>query len=333
MKMVVACRGGVVAFLIWLAASIPAAAQPTIVVLGSSTAVGSGASTPDSSWVGRYRRAVVNQIPTAEVVNLAISGFTTYDIMPTGYVPPPDRPSPSLWFNITAALALDPDAIIVNMPANDIAHGFGVDEVLRNYAVVVGEAGAVPVWITTSQPRNLDDAGRQQLRAINDSTYAIYGEFAIDSWTVLAAPDGTIEPAYDSGDGIHFNDAGHAIIAARALAKGIPGVLTGGADGGREPSLPPLRGEIRLEPNAPNPFNPSTRLAFDLGHDGAISLVVHDLAGHHVRQLVDGALLAGRHQVTWDGRDDGGRPVASGTYVYRLETADGAVSRRMILAR
>ena len=79
---------------------------------------------------------------------------------------------------------------------------------------------------------------------------------------------------------------------------------------------------VSLEQNHPNPFNPATEIAFNLNRSGPVSLVVFDLAGRRVADLVDREMGPGRHQVTWEPRD-----LASGTYVFRLQ-ADGAVMTR-----
>ena len=63
------------------------------------------------------------------------------------------------------------------------------------------------------------------------------------------------------------------------------------------------------------------------------SLRVYDVSGRLVRTLVDGALAAGDHEVLWRGRDDGGREVASGVYLYRLEADGVSESRPMVLVR
>ncbi|MGD8395589.1 MAG: FlgD immunoglobulin-like domain containing protein [Candidatus Eiseniibacteriota bacterium] len=89
----------------------------------------------------------------------------------------------------------------------------------------------------------------------------------------------------------------------------------------------------RLDQNRPNPFNPSTSIAFELAAAGPTRLEIFDIAGRQVRALVDGQLPAGAHRVTWDGTDQGGRRVASGVYVYRLETAGTTVARRMIVLK
>jgi hypothetical protein len=77
-------------------------------------------------------------------------------------------------------------------------------------------------------------------------------------------------------------------------------------------------GLLRLHPPYPNPFNPMTTLAFDLGEPGPAQLALFDLAGRRVATVVDADLPAGRHEFTWLGRDEGGQAVPSGTYHVRL---------------
>jgi hypothetical protein len=89
----------------------------------------------------------------------------------------------------------------------------------------------------------------------------------------------------------------------------------------------------RLAQNRPNPFNPRTDIAFELPQAGRVRLTLYAPDGRRVGRLLDGDLTAGAHTVAWDGRDERGRAVPSGTYFYRLETADGSVSRRLSLVR
>jgi flagellar hook assembly protein FlgD len=79
-----------------------------------------------------------------------------------------------------------------------------------------------------------------------------------------------------------------------------------------------------LAPVQPNPFNPSTRLAWSLAESGPVNLRIHDAAGRVVRSVVTGPQAAGPGAWVWDGRDDAGRPAASGVYYVRL-TAGGKV--------
>lgn len=195
-----------------------------IVVLGSSTAEGIGPDSPDSAWVSRYRRHLQAMNPQHEVINLAKGGYTTYHLLPTGTQPPGGRPQPDPEWNITHALALVPDAIIINLPSNDAARGYAVEEQLANYDVMLeaAEAKGVPVWIATTQPRNLDGAGRRAQVAMRDSTFARFAPRAIDFWTGLAEDDATIKPAYDSGDGVHLNNRAHALLFQRVAEAGVP---------------------------------------------------------------------------------------------------------------
>ncbi len=308
---------------------------PTIVVLGSSTAAGTGASSPDSSWVGRYRHYVVEQDSTAQVVNLAIGGFTTYNIMPDGYEPPAGRPGPSPGHNITRALAYDPWAIIINLPSNDITSGFTIEEQLANYDVVLGLAADadIPVWISTTQPRNLPTQEQRDLQhTMADTTLTLFGDHAVDFWYGLAAADGTILPEYDSGDGIHLNDSGHAVLYGRVVARDIWNQITA-VENPYEDDTPTVPGATRLFQNAPNPFNPSTKINFSLNQAGDVTLAVYDLRGHQVRRLVAGAMVAGDHTIVWDGKNDRGQPTASGVYFYRLQTPARVLTRSMLMVK
>jgi hypothetical protein len=95
----------------------------------------------------------------------------------------------------------------------------------------------------------------------------------------------------------------------------------------------PATGIARLAAAVPNPFNPSTRLAYELAAGGPVSLKIYDPAGRLIATLVDSWRPAGAHAEVWDGRDDGGRPAAAGVYLYRLETVSGALTRRMTLLK
>lgn len=91
--------------------------------------------------------------------------------------------------------------------------------------------------------------------------------------------------------------------------------------------------QFALGQNAPNPFNPVTRIPFELVRGGRVALEVFDVAGRRVRAVVDGVLPAGLHEASWDGRDDAGREVASGVYFYRMRTQGNSETRRMVLLK
>ena len=88
--------------------------------------------------------------------------------------------------------------------------------------------------------------------------------------------------------------------------------------------------------NAPNPFNASTVISFLIPFrlaNEATRLSIYNLTGQLVRVLQSDAQQAGEHTLSWDGRDDYGREVASGVYIYRLNVGEWAVHRRMLLLR
>ena len=90
---------------------------------------------------------------------------------------------------------------------------------------------------------------------------------------------------------------------------------------------------LSLGQNTPNPFNPTTAISFTLPEAGHATLAVYTVTGQLVRTLADGSMQAGQHVVDWNGRDALGHDVATGIYLYRLVTAQGAQTRRMVLAR
>jgi lysophospholipase L1-like esterase len=195
----------------------------TIAVLGSSTASGLGLADPSESWVGRYA-AHLSSVHGLQVRNLAVPGYTTFHVLPTGTKPAAGRPAVDEAHNVTAALAMRPKAIIVNLPSNDAAMGASVEETMGNLCIVVAKAteAGVPVWVSTSQPRALDQRGRQLLVSLRDRVNQEFAGRALDFWTPLAAPDGAPLPAYNQGDGIHPNAHGHRLLFDQVKLADIP---------------------------------------------------------------------------------------------------------------
>ena len=83
----------------------------------------------------------------------------------------------------------------------------------------------------------------------------------------------------------------------------------------------------------PNPFNAEVRIPWSLAEKGPVELSVLSLGGQRLRALVLGPRPAGRHEAVWDGRDDGGRRAASGTYFVRLRAGGSTSVGRLALIR
>jgi lysophospholipase L1-like esterase len=199
--------------------------HPLIVVLGSSTAAGHGLADPKTSWVNRYAALLATQ--SIDLTNLAVGGYSTYQIQPTGTVNPADRPAVEPEHNITAALELHPSAIVVNLPSNDAAMSVPVADSLANIAKVASLArdAHVPIWVTTSQPRQLPPDGVKAIVEYREQILKIYGDHALDFFTPLATPDALPIPALNQGDGIHPNAEGHRLLFEQVRAANLPAIV------------------------------------------------------------------------------------------------------------
>ncbi|MGH8496242.1 MAG: GDSL-type esterase/lipase family protein [Gammaproteobacteria bacterium] len=196
-----------------------------VVILGSSTARGAGASAWRNAWARLLNTWLRQNTAEHEVVNLADGGQTTEDVRPDGSSPPPNPDR-----NISRALELDPDIVLINLPSNNVAEGIPIATTISHYQEIVDEAAqqGVPVYMTTTQPRNFTDSAQRHL--LQDEANAVRAQFGtsvIDIYDELTdfGNDLRIKPIYDSGDGTHLNDAGHNYIFETVRDKIEPLVL------------------------------------------------------------------------------------------------------------
>lgn len=186
------------------------AQSPLVVILGSSTAFGMGASDYKHAWAGLLS-AYLNK---GKVINLARGGYTTFHILPEDDARPSNRPASDTARSITAALRRHPSVLVISMTTNDVANGYSVDEVMENLRKVRAVAlanGVKRVIITTSMPRKLNVLATSRWLQQRDLTMAIYPGEAVNFFDPLATntfifrDDLTI-------DGIHPNDTGHQLL-------------------------------------------------------------------------------------------------------------------------
>jgi hypothetical protein len=163
--------------------------------------------------------------------------------------------------------------------------------------------------------------------------YAVYrgtsADFVPDALSLVASP---MEASWFDGDwrwnsGFFYkvsaldangNESGFALVAPDNVS---------GVKGAEAPRA------SYLAQNFPNPFNPATRIGFGLKTPARVSLRIYDAAGRLVRMLVEGNRPAGTYAEPWDGKDDGGRVVASGIYFYRLDAGAFTQTRKMVLLK
>ena len=91
--------------------------------------------------------------------------------------------------------------------------------------------------------------------------------------------------------------------------------------------------KFSLRQNFPNPFNAGTTIRFDLPRISHVDLIVYDVTGREMKKLVQRELTAGSHQVKWDGKDDSGRNVASGVYLYKIISQGMSLTKKALLIK
>ncbi len=115
------------------------------------------------------------------------------------------------------------------------------------------------------------------------------------------------------------------------LANGSQVVTVDSSTSNSPDNLPAMA--LRLGQNHPNPFNPSTHLAYQIPQSGAVQLKVYDVRGQEIATLVNRELVAGDYTAHWDGKDVAGRDAPSGIYLVRLVAMGQETSRKITLAR
>jgi len=88
-----------------------------------------------------------------------------------------------------------------------------------------------------------------------------------------------------------------------------------------------------LQNNYPNPFNPTTKIAFSIDETEFVTLEIYNIKGEKVKTLVDSELAADSYRIEWDSRDNGGKVVASGVYFYKMKVGKFQETKKMILLK
>lgn len=235
--------------------SVPAKTNKRIIILGSSTASGYGLQ-PGQSWADQFGRYIDDLFGSSMVMNLAKASAPTYTIMPTGHKPPSGRPVPDTNANITKAVHLNPHAIILNFPSNDISANYSIEEQKANFSTIkaIADSANIPIWVATTQPRTyFTEAQRGQLIVMRDWITDQFGAQSIDFWSEFATPDHKLLKEFDQGDGTHLNAAAHRKLFSRVTNSGVIASITNErpvANAGNDVAITLPINKVRLDGSA-----------------------------------------------------------------------------------
>jgi lysophospholipase L1-like esterase len=188
--------------------------NPTIVILGSATAEGVGASTKSKSWVELMRSKLKKDNKSVSIVNLAKRKSTSYHIMPNSNKTA-NRPAPQNDRNISKALEKKPFLVIIQLTTNDINNNYSDDETLRNYETLrqMLVKANVNYLFTGPQPRNFSTKSqRNRLLEFNERLLKWDPDHVVDVLKKLSLQDFKIKKTYAYTDGRNINDKGHEVV-------------------------------------------------------------------------------------------------------------------------
>jgi hypothetical protein len=193
------------------------------------------------------------------------------------------------------------------------------------YAIAVDGSGNVYVtgWSYGSGTSDdyatlkYDPAGNQ----LWEKRYDGPGNSTDMAWAIAVDSSGNV---YVTG---HSYDSGTALDYVTIKYVQTPGEVKDETGNRGKPS------EFNLSQNYPNPFNQSTKIEFTLSRSGFVSLNIYDLLGRRIRTLVSENLSPGYKSVFWDGKDNYGKEVASGTYFYQLRVGDFSEAKKLVLLK
>lgn len=205
------------------------------------------------------------------------------------------------------------DAVVLRQPANTGITFVAVSGADKAYTATFGSGVLVYDLVAQTFERDSSNPlpGGPGI-AFDAQDRAYITDFANDSVLVFS-PGHQLLNSYLVGDGPI------SIDIFNASPTGIP---SGG---------PELPGAFSLQQNFPNPFNPTTTIAYQLSRSGDVELQIFNILGQPVRTLIRQQQAAGRHLTVWDGRNDAGLALPSGVYLYRLKVGAQFRTRKMLL--
>jgi hypothetical protein len=165
----------------------------------------------------------------------------------------------------------------------------------------------------------------------------VTGNSTADTFIHRLSNDGQTqwERMFDGGSscGLYDSETGNLVLAGRTN-ENIPKIIVVYQD------ITPVNPEkkqpenFQLEQNYPNPFNATTNIRFQLANEVNVSVIVYNILGDKVRTLVQNERKqAGYYTVEWDGTNDAGHMLPSGTYLYHITAGSFTATKKMLLVK
>ena len=192
-----------------------------------------------------------------------------------------------------------------NLGVNNLAHN---THIMGDFAYISHYTAGVTI-VDISDPTNLIEVARYDTYPLNDNSsfQGCWGAYPFTkNWMVFASElEGYLTV-------LQFTETDTTVFVDKP--RQIPNKLV-------------------LHQNYPNPFNPRTVIHYDVPETAQVRLVIYDILGRNIRTLVNGVQEPGYKTVTWNGADDGGRPVSAGMYIVTMASGSHRFVRKMVFLK
>ena len=243
--------------------------------------------------------------------NYRAPGTHVFDVVHSGSWIPDSLPGGGHIMAFNNRASLGQSMVIELVPPSDS---------LGNYSHTPGTAYAPvsPVWSYTASGFYSTHLGGNQ-RLPNGNTM------------ISESTDRKLHEVNSAGTVLWTYAPGLEVVRVLKYPLDYPGILITGVSNNSINSIP---GQFELSQNFPNPFNPSTGIKYQMPVSSNISLIIYDILGNEIKTLVNNEKQSsGSHEVMWDGTNNAGTAVSSGTYFYKMITPDFSKTLKMLLMK
>ncbi len=187
----------------------------------------------------------------------------------------------------------------------------------------INSTSAILTWTTSGQP---------QTHLKYDVEYSKNADF-----TNAVKISGVNEP-FAKIDGLDKNSKYYWRVTSKnnngsqSLYSSVGSFSTGNVTS-VDPEQQVIPANFELAQNYPNPFNPTTSIKYSIPNNNFVSIKVYDMLGREIATLVNDYKNAGNHTINWNGEDNSGQKVASGTYIYRITAGNFVATKKMVLLK